>query len=116
MIYYNQIISRKNFDISDVDWKSSEKMYYYNIYYKLGVFVDQNSDPVEYGFGSCIFLHNWDNPNEAMAGCTAMHPQKMKEIVRWLDIEKHPILIQLTKQSYISVMEKWKLPDIFSFL
>ena len=59
-----------------------------------------------------IGKHNWDNPNEAMAGCTAMEPAKMKDIVDWLNIDKQPVLIQLTKQSYTIVLKEWDLPNL----
>ncbi len=108
--YYNQIVNRN--EIENVDWESSEKMKSYGIYYQLGVVVDHNSDPIKNGAGSCIFLHNWDNPNEAMAGCTAMEPAKMKDIVDWLNIDKQPVLIQLTKQSYTIVLKEWDLPNL----
>ena len=47
-----------------------------------------------------------------MAGCTAMDPDKMKEIVYWLDETKNPVLVQLTKQLYLELMRKWGLPEL----
>lgn len=111
--YYNQIISRDEIEkTGHVDWQSSEKMSLCGIYYELGVIVNHNSDPIKKGAGSCIFLHNWSNPNETTAGCTAMSPQNMKDIVYWLDKEKQPVLVQLTKQSYIDLIKQWNLPDL----
>ena len=111
--YYNQIVQRD--EIENVDWESSEKMKSYDVYYQLGVVVDHNCDPIKKEDGSCIFLHNWLNPNETMAGCTAMDPIQMKEIVDWLNIDRQPILIQLTKQSYNALVEEWELPIITQY-
>jgi hypothetical protein len=41
-----------------------------------------------------------------------MKQTNMHKIAQWLDIEKHPLLIQLTKEAYQSVLEEWGLPDI----
>jgi D-alanyl-D-alanine dipeptidase len=107
---YNQVVNKDK--VEKVDWKSSEKMRSMGIYYELGVIVDNNRNPVEKGKGSCIFLHNWSNPNETMAGCTAMAADKMKEIVYRLDAGKKPVLVQLTKELYIILVDKWSLPVI----
>jgi D-alanyl-D-alanine dipeptidase len=108
--YYNQIVDRNKTE--KVDWATSERMIDYGIYYQLGVVVDHNSNSIRNGAGSCIFLHNWLNPNEAMVGCTAMEPIKMQEIVDWLNIDSQPVLIQLTKKSYSVLLEEWNLPNI----
>ena len=108
--YYNQIVTRDK--IEKVDWESSEKMYFAGIYYELGVVVDHNCNPIKKNSGSCIFLHNWSNPNETMAGCTAMAPTRMKEIVYWLNKAKNPTLIQLTKQLYLDLKMLWQLPEV----
>ena len=108
--YYNQIVKRD--EIENVDWESSEKMKSYDIYYQLGVVVEHNCNPIKKEGGSCIFLHNWSNPNETMAGCTAMDPTKMREIVYWLNIDRQPVLIQLTKKAYNVLLMQWELPII----
>ncbi|MBL1211763.1 MAG: L,D-transpeptidase family protein [Ignavibacteriae bacterium] len=111
--YYNRIIARDEVSREDsVDWQSSEKMRFADIYYELGVVVDHNSDPIESGAGSCIFLHNWIDENETMAGCTAMDPPNMQEIAEWLDAAKNPVLVQLTKQLYFELLEQWQLPKL----
>ena len=83
-----------------VDWQSSEKMYFADIWYEQGVVVDQNMDPIINGSGSCIFLHNWSTPDETTAGCTEMEPVNLKKIIYWLDSSANPILVQLTKELY----------------
>ncbi|MDP2365940.1 MAG: hypothetical protein Q8M94_19485, partial [Ignavibacteria bacterium] len=63
--YYNQIIFRN--EVEEADWQSSEKMYFADIWYEQGVIIDHNSNPIINGAGSCIFLHNWNLPNETTA-------------------------------------------------
>jgi len=111
--YYNAIVEKDKIKSeAPVDWQSSEKMRFAGIYYELGVVIDHNRDPVKEIAGSCIFLHNWSTPDETMAGCTAMTPEKMKEIVTWLDAARNPIFIQLTKQLYIDCAQVWELPEL----
>ncbi len=113
--YYNQIVSRDEILEEDsVDWQSSEKMRFADIYYELGVIVDHNSNPITSGAGSCIFLHNWIDENETMAGCTAMDSTNMREIVNWLDENNNPILVQLTKQLFNELQAQWKLPELIT--
>jgi D-alanyl-D-alanine dipeptidase len=106
--YYNKLVN--NNEVDTVDWQSSEKMYFADIYYEQGVVVDQNINPIEKGAGSCIFLHNWATPDETSSGCTEMEPANMKEIIYWLDYSAYPVLIQLTKQLYDYYKQEWDLP------
>ena len=109
--YYKHIMSSaKMGEAGEVDWKSSEKMREMGPCYEVGVVVDYNHDPIEHGAGSCIFLHNWRNPRSATAGCTAMAPEEMKEIVNWLDNAKDPVFVLLTKQLYRDLMNECNLP------
>ncbi len=111
-IYYNQIVNRN--EVEDVDWQSSEKMFFAEIWYQQGIVVQQNIDPTIIGAGSCIFLHNWSQPNETTAGCTEMEPSKLKEIIYWLDSSYDPILVQLTKQLFNEYQNSWRLPFLES--
>lgn len=106
--HYNQIILRN--EIDEVDWQSSEKMYFANIWYEQGVIIDQNTNPTIKSAGSCIFLHNWSLPNETTAGCTEMEPVNMKKIIYWMDSSAIPVLVQLTKQLYNEYQQTWELP------
>lgn len=108
--FYNQII-RSN-KVNTIDWNSSEKMWKADPWYRFGVFVDNNSSPVNSGNGSCIFLHNWDGPDDSTVGCTAMAPEYMRDIVLWLDSEKDPLLVQLPVILYDKYKDEWKLPNL----
>jgi D-alanyl-D-alanine dipeptidase len=106
--YYNQIVTRDK--IEKVDWQSSEKMFFAEIWYQQGIVVEQNTNPVASGSGSCIFIHNWSRPDETTAGCTEMEPAKLKELIYWLESSANPVLIQLTKQLFTEYKQSWQLP------
>lgn len=112
--YYNQLVYKN--EVDTVDWKSSEKMRFADIYYEQGVVVDQNTDSIMNGAGSCIFIHNWATSNETSAGCTEMEPINLSEIIYWLDSSSNPILVQLTKKLYNHYRKSWKLPKNLEIL
>ena len=85
--YYNKIIDSS---IVERDYKSFEYMKFNKNYYKYGIIVDHNPK-AKRGMGSCIFIHIKTTPT---AGCTVMREYEIKEILRWLDIDKNPLLIQ----------------------
>lgn len=111
-VYYNQIVLRDAVD--EVDWESSEQMLMPGIWYEKGIVVDHNASPVRPGAGSCIFLHNWSGPEDTTAGCTAMAPSALTEIVYWLDSDADPVLVQLTESLYEEHQQAWGLPGPFS--
>ena len=80
------------------DYKSKEHMKFPKDYYKYGIVVNHNHiDEVGAikGAGSCIFLHIKKVPT---AGCTVMNESEMKEIIKWLDADKDPLLVQGTEE------------------
>jgi len=89
--FYGRIVDRKS--IADPDWHNSEQMWRAPAY-ELGVIIGHNPEhrPRE---GSCIFLHLWLGDRAGTAGCTALHPADLEELVRWLDPARHPVIIQL---------------------
>jgi D-alanyl-D-alanine dipeptidase len=107
--FYNKLVMRNEADT--VDWSSSEKMNHVGIWYDLGIMVNHNTNPYIKGFGSCIFIHNWADPNETSSGCTEMDPVNMKELIYKLNSKHHPALVQLTKQLYKFYKIEWGLPD-----
>jgi len=88
--YYNQIVDSRKVQR---DYKSFEHMKFPKNFYKYGIVVDHNAK-AKRGAGSCIFIHIKSVPT---AGCTVMREKEMKEILRWLKHDKHPILIQAPK-------------------
>ena len=106
--HYNKIVDRMKVGI--FDWQSSEKMLAVGAEYDLGIFVAHNTNPVNKGGGSCIFLHIWKDSATGTAGCTAMARENLETILKWADASKNPVLIQLPEDSFKQFQDKWKLP------
>ena len=102
---YNKIVNSSKVT---VDYKSKEHMHFPKDYYKYGIVVNHNHiDEVgaKKGAGSCIFIHIKKIPT---AGCTVMNEREMKEIIRWLNPEYKPLLIQGTKEVIKTLWKKMK--------
>jgi D-alanyl-D-alanine dipeptidase len=108
--HYNTILDRSS--VSQADWKSAEKMREQKDFYRWGVTVDHNTDPVKKQAGSCIFLHIWGGTGSGTAGCTAMESVRMESLMRWLDPTLKPVLAQLPLPEYQRLRTTWKLPQI----
>ncbi|HEV2839823.1 MAG TPA: L,D-transpeptidase family protein [Chthoniobacterales bacterium] len=106
-LYYNQLVDRSK--VAKVDWRSSEQMRRDDVRYKWGVVVDHNRAAIP-GAGSCIFLHVWQSPSTATAGCTAMRERDLVALIRWLDPARHPVLVQMPRAAYRSIQRKYGLP------
>ena len=91
---YNKIVDSTKVKI---DYKSKEHMKFPKDYYKYGIVVNHNhidEAGAAKGAGSCIFIHIKKVPT---AGCTVMPESEMKEIIKWLDADKDPLLLQGTE-------------------
>lgn len=106
---YNRIVDNETLP---PDWTSSEKMLAVGAQYDLGVFVAHNANPPQTGKGSCIFLHIWKTENTGTAGCTAMRRENVEAILRFLEKNKNPVLVQLTEENYKRFQTVWKLPKL----
>lgn len=53
--------------------------------YQWGVIVNYNMDKPVAGDGSCVFLHQWTGPASTTAGCTAMSPENIEDLIRWIN-------------------------------
>lgn len=89
--FYNQIIKKPN-ELP----KSFEEMRREDKQYLLGVTVGYNKAQLA-NRGSCIFMHVEKSPGAPTAGCTSMALEDLQEIATWLDPNKKPILVQITK-------------------
>jgi D-alanyl-D-alanine dipeptidase len=113
--HYNRLVDRSK--VASADWKSSEHMRDTGEAYRLGIVVDHNgiagpaSESPLRGGGSCIFLHLWQGPGHGTAGCTAMAPDQMEGLLRWLGPKRRPLLVQLTAVEYARAIKTWKLPN-----
>jgi len=108
--YYNQIVYRDS--VENIDWNSSEKMHRYGRWYEQGIIIEQNTDSIINGAGSCIFIHNWVDPDETSMGCTEMNPSSLKDLIKQLDESKNPVFVQLPNYLWTKYWDKWGLPKI----
>ena len=102
---YNKIVDSTKVNI---DYKSKEHMKFPKDYYKYGIVVNHNhidEEGVVKGAGSCIFIHIKKVPT---AGCTVMTEGEMKEIIKWLDMESEPLLVQGTEGVIDTLMKQIK--------
>lgn len=104
---YNHIIST---DSTKNDWNSYEHMLLKADYYKWGLFVNHNAPNAVAGDGSCIFIHIWGNDHEGTSGCTAMSEQNILRLLHWIRADKHPLLVQMPRESYEKVRGELGLP------
>lgn len=106
--YYNQVVDEGTVT---KDWNSHENMRLTSDAYRLGVVVEHNwAHQTRPGGGSCIFLHIWGGPGSSTVGCTAMAPENIEALLRWLDPKRDPVLVQLTRGAYDAVRKDWRLP------
>jgi L,D-peptidoglycan transpeptidase YkuD (ErfK/YbiS/YcfS/YnhG family) len=105
--FYNHLIDSNSLP---ADWHSHEDMHQKDDAYKWGLFVQYNAHPVVKGKGSCIFLHIWENERTGTAGCTAMEEKNLIRLLRWIQAEKVPLLVQYPKSVYKKIGSEYHLP------
>ena len=104
--HYNEVLDTRGVPR---DWSSAERMRRVSEY-EWGAFVGHNIAPPLAGAGSCIFLHLWDGPDLGTAGCTALEKAPLLAMLKWLDPDKRPLLVQLPRPVYLRLRDLWKLP------
>jgi len=104
--YYNKIVDSTKIER---DYKSHERMKFPKDYYKYGIVVDHNGitegAKSKKGAGSCIFIHIKKVPT---AGCTVMNEREIKDVIKWLDADKNPLLLQGTEDVVTSLWKRIK--------
>ena len=95
--YYNQIIDSTRVK---KDYKSFEHMKLKNRLYKYGITVNHNKNQVPMA-GSCIFIHIRSDNGKGTAGCTAMRESEIVEVLKWIKLEKKPLLLQLPRTEVV---------------
>lgn len=103
---YNRIVDSARVNR---DWKSAEEMLSTDGTYRLGAVIRHNWEQLPDG-GSCIFLHIWKGERIGTSGCTALAPSDVETVLRWLDITKKPLLVQLPSAEYDRRKQAWGLP------
>ncbi|MCD1260042.1 S-layer homology domain-containing protein [Paenibacillus athensensis] len=72
-------------------WKSAEALLRQDSLYDYAVVIDYNTSRTP-GKGSAIFLHV--GQGRGTAGCTALSESDLIRVMKWLDPEKHPVIVQ----------------------
>jgi D-alanyl-D-alanine dipeptidase len=107
--HYNQLIDSTT--VAPTGWERWSAMARPDGLFDWGIVVRQNAPDTKRGAGSCVFLHIWRGPQKPTAGCTAMAKDRLLEILRWLDPEQHPLLVQLPDEAFRTVQSPWGLPN-----
>lgn len=85
------------------DWSSAEVLRRPDGIYDYVIVVGHNRDPIIPGRGSAIFLHSWFAEGVPTIGCTAMVRENVKNLLKWLDREKQPVLVQVPESELDSL-------------
>ncbi len=109
-VLYNTLVDTSS--IAHPNWQSAEEMRRPDDLYRLGIFVEHNTQPRVRGGGSCIFLHIWASPQTPTTGCTAMAAERLEQLLQWLRPEAKPVLVQLPQEEYRRLQQAWALPAL----
>lgn len=90
--FYNKIV-----DMPEERPGSFEFMKRDDEQYKIGAVVEYNANAVRRR-GSCIFLHVQKEPDHPTSGCTSMSYGDLQKVLKWLDPNKDPVLVQVPKE------------------
>lgn len=90
-------------------WQSAERMRMPTDHYKYLLVIDYNMQAPRAGAGSCIFLHVAPRPGAATAGCTALYEEDLLTVLRFLDPQKQPLLLQLPKDVLLQALQTKEL-------
>ncbi len=110
--YYNRIIGIHELsDDRGRDWKSSERMWEFADMYRILLVVGYNTSDPKAGKGSCIFIHIRHSSGEPTCGCTALSEGDLIRIMKWIQSDRNPVLVQLPRNVYARVWNSWQLPS-----
>ncbi len=113
--YYNRIVDAEVVGAEAVEGSTEPmRLDLHNkgdVRYRQG-FVIEHNPGAEPRRGSCIFAHLWRTPGEATAGCTAMQPEHMAALLKWLDPAQKPVFVLLPRAQYQRVQHDWQLPAL----
>lgn len=107
--HYNRLVDAT--EVKPTTWERWSAMRRADGLFRWGIIVHQNAPDVVVGAGSCVFLHIWRGEHHPTAGCTAMAAGNIESILRWLEPNAQPVLVQLPEPVYRAVRETWGLPD-----
>ena len=61
--------------------------------------VNYNTEKPVRGKGSAIFFHVWTRLGGGTAGCVAVEKQHILKIFKWIDAEKHPMILMGSREN-----------------
>ena len=61
--------------------------------YRYAAVIEYNTNPVEKGKGSAIFLHIWGGPDKPTAGCVAVAEPEIVKLLAWLNKGQKPVIV-----------------------
>ncbi|MDF1850019.1 MAG: L,D-transpeptidase family protein [Verrucomicrobiales bacterium] len=91
--FYNQWVDTSDRRIRK-DWNSAETLARSDGLYDLVVVVGHNRAETVPGRGSAIFLHRWKARGVPTIGCTALDPEELLNLWKWLRRKDAPLLVQ----------------------
>lgn len=92
-------------------WFEKQKMRLNDFAYHWLVVIGHNYPKAVPGAGSAIFFHIRRGEHRPTFGCTAMELERLEQLIRWLDPEKYPEAVELTRADYLRLWKEWKLPE-----
>lgn len=75
--------------------------------YRYGAVIGYNGSG-EKGRGSCIFIHLNHPDKRPTSGCTAMDEAPLVELLRWLEPEKKPRILQIPKSECVNYKKEFE--------
>ncbi|HET7307686.1 MAG TPA: L,D-transpeptidase family protein [Gammaproteobacteria bacterium] len=78
----------------DARWKSYERLRVPA--YQYMIVIRYNMHPIRKDRGSAIFFHIWPGPDGSTVGCTAISKALLVDLLKWLEPDKRPVIIQGT--------------------
>ena len=96
--HYNKLLKTQDTKA----FKSFEKMRRDDNLYALGIIVDYNKKGLKKR-GSCIFIHIQRAENSPTSGCTSIQREDLLRIMKWLEVSKKPMLLQLPSAKFLLV-------------
>ena len=108
--YYTKLVETDKVELAD--WESSERIHRSPNAYHYGVMVEHNTTDTQKGAGSCIILHCVSMTGDSTAGCTTMDRADMEKLIKWLDADNDPVLVQLPEKEYQLLQNDLELPDL----
>ena len=89
---YNQLIEYNPND------KYSEKMRRNDHLYKYGIVIEYNTQDIQKGKGSAIFMHIERQKGAPTAGCVAMSEDNIKRLIKWIKPNQNPMIVMIKRR------------------